>query len=182
VAFFEPVDVPPPRFDTQSWAPPWEQGLGMSVFTDVDLARGPDGAVLLRNLVALPTVMTLNVIALFRRPLVHGPGTRGHNSPAFSQLMGDEEVRTGIVLFGLRFSDGSTYRNLDDRGSKGRLQSMGGGGGGFTGFQEFWAPVPPPGDLEIWVTWPAAGIPETRTVLDGTRVRDTAAALTPLWS
>jgi hypothetical protein len=130
------------------------------------------------NLVTFPTVMTMSVVALFRQPLVDGPGSRGLNSPTF-QTMG--EVGTGVVLFGLRFSDGSIHRNLDDRGSKGRLGTRGGSGGGFTGSQEFWAPLPP-GDFEIWVAWPAAGIPETGTVLDGTRVRNTATALTPLWS
>jgi hypothetical protein len=91
--------------------------------------------------------MTLSVLALFRQPLVDGPGTRGHNSPTFSDGRGVRDVGTGCVLFGLRFSDGSTYRSLDDRSSKGRLGTRGGGGGGFTGYQEFWAPVPRPGDF-----------------------------------
>jgi hypothetical protein len=182
VSFFEPVAVPAPQFEEGRTRLPWEEGLGQSVFTDVELANGPDGALLLRNLVVFRTVITLNVVALFRQPLVHGSGTAGHNSPTFSDGRGVREIGTGFVLFGLRLSDGSTYRNLDDRNSKGRLGSRSGGGGGFAGSHEFWAPVPPPGDFEIWVAWPAAGIPETRTVLDGTRVRDTAAALTPLWT
>ena len=151
-------------------------------FTDVELGTGPDGALLLRNLVVYPSVMTLNVLALFRRPLMDGPGTAGHNCPMFWDGRGVTEVGTGFVLFGLRFSDASTYRNRVDSGDSARLGTRGGGGGSVIGTQEFWAPVPPPGDFEIWVAWPAAAIPETRTVLDGTRVHDAATALTPFWT
>jgi hypothetical protein len=183
VSFFDPVSVPAPRFKEEGRNQlPWEEGLGQSVFTDVELAKGPDGAVLLRNLVVYPTVMTLNVVALFRRPLVDGPGTAGHNCPMFDDGRGVREVGTGFVLFGLRFSNGSTRRNRVDNGDNERLGTRGGGGGALIGTQEFWAPVSPPGDFEIWVAWPAAGIPETRTVLDGTRVRDAATALSPLWA
>jgi len=88
---------------------------------------------------------------------------------------------TGIVLFGLRFSDGSCYRNLDERGSAGHLGGLQGGSRGFTGYRDFWAPLPPPGDLELWAAWPAAQIAETRTVLDGSLIGDSAAALRPPW-
>ena len=181
MGFFEPVAVPAPQFEQGRPRLPWEEGLGQSVFTDVELAKGLDGALLLRNLVVFPAVMTLSVVAMFRQPLVHGPGTSGNNSPTFSDGRGVREIGTGFVSFGLRFSDGSTYRNLDERGNKGRLGTRVGGGGGFVGSQEFWAPVPPQGDFDVWVAWPAAGIPETRTVLDGTRVRETANALKRLW-
>jgi hypothetical protein len=182
VSFFEPVTVPAPQFKEEGGnRRPWEEGLGQSVFTDVDLGKGPDGALLLRNLVVYPTVMTLSVVALFRRPLRDGPGTAGHNCPMFSGGRGGREVGTGFVLFGIRFSDASTYRNRVESGSNGRLGTTGGGGGSFIGSQEFWTAIPPPGDFEIWVAWPAGGIPETRTTLDGTRVRETATGLTPLW-
>lgn len=125
--------------------------------------------------------MTLGVVALFRRPLVHGPGTRGTNSPTFSELLGAGSVGSGIVLFGVRYSDGTTLRNLDDRSGEGRLRSLRWDSGAVRGSQEFGAPLPPPGDMEVWVAWPAAGIPETRTILDGTQVAGIAAELAPLW-
>jgi hypothetical protein len=182
VTFFEPVDPPPPTFDRERKPLPWEEGLGQTVYTDVELGRGPDGMLRLRSLVAFPKVMTLSVVALFRHPLVYGPGTRGHNSPTFGPSIPDESVRTGIVLFGLCFSDGSRYRNLDERGSPGHLGGLRSNSGGFTGDHEFWAPLPPPGQLEVWVAWPAARIPETCTVLDATQIGESAAALRPPWT
>lgn len=182
MTFFEPIEVAAPEFAEEGRPLPWDDGLGRTVFTDVNLAHGSDGAILLRNLIAFPTVMTLAVVALFRRPLVHGPGTRGNNHPTFSEPMGVGSVGTGVVLFGLRFNDGTTFRNLDDKSSQGRLRGLGGGGRAFTGFYDFWAPLPPSGDMEIWVAWPAAGISETRTLLDGTRVTDAASALAAPWT
>jgi hypothetical protein len=161
---------------------PWEEGLGHSVFGDVVLAKGPDGMLLLRNLVAFPHVMTLSVVALFRQPLAQGQGTRGHNSPTFGPAFSSDSLGTGIVMFGLRFSDGCRFRNLDERGSPGHLGSLRGGGRGFTGDHEFWAPLPPPGELEVWSAWPAARIPETRTVLDASQIRETVASLRPPWT
>jgi hypothetical protein len=182
VAFFEPVSPPPPRFDQERIPPPWEEGLGQTVFQDVVLAQGPDGMVMLRSLIAFPGVMTLSVVALFRYQLVDGPGTSGHNSPMFGRLLSDESVGTGIVLFGLRFSDGTRLRNLDEPGSAGHLGGLRGGAGGFVGDHEFLANLPPPGELEVWAAWPAAQIAETRTLLDASLIRETAAALEPPWA
>jgi len=181
VAFFDSVNTSPPRFDQEGTPLPWEEGLGQTVFTDVVLAQGADGLIMLRSLIAFPKVMTLSVAALFRNPLVHGPGTRGHNSPTFGHSMSREPVATGIVLFGLSFSDGSCYRNLDERGSAGHLGGLQGGSRSFTANRDFWAPLPTPGQLEVWVAWPAAQIPETRTLLEASLIRETAAALRPPW-
>ena len=83
------------------------------------------------------------------------------------------------MLFGLRFSDRTCFRNLDARGSAGHLGSLRGSGSSFTGDHEFWAPLATPGELEVWVAWPAAGIPETKTLLDASLIRASAAALSP---
>lgn len=160
---------------------PWQEGLGKTAFSDVALGRGLDGVLMLRNIIVFPKVMTLSVTELLRHPLVHGAGTRGHNSPAFGRWIGDESTRTGLVLFELRFSDGVRYHNLDARGSAGRLGNLRGGGGSFTGDAEFWAPLPSPGELEVWVAWPTAQIPETRTLLDGSLIRAIAESLPPTW-
>ncbi len=182
MAFFESADTPAPRFDRERTPLPWEEGLGQTVFTDVILAKGSDGLLMLRNLIAFPKVMTLSVVALFRSPLVQGPGTRGDNSPTFGHSISDESPGTGIVLLGLFFSDGSSYRNLDERGSAGHLGGLQGGSRSFTGYRDIWAPLPTPGELEVWVAWPAAQIPETRTLLDASLIRETAAGLRPPWA
>jgi hypothetical protein len=181
VAFFESADTPAARFDRERAPLSWEEGLGQTVVTDVILAKGSDGLLMLRNLVAFPKVMTLSVVALFRNPLAQGTSTRGQNSPTFGHSFRDKPFGAGIVLTGLRFGDGSCYRNLDERGSPGHLGGLHGGSRGFTAYRVFWASLPSPGDLELWAAWPAAQIPETRTVLDGTLIRESAAALRPPW-
>jgi hypothetical protein len=182
MTFFEPVNPPPPTFDRERVPLPWEGGLGRTVYTDIDLGEGPEGLLGLRSLVVFPRVMTLSLVALFRQPLVQGPGTRGHNSPTFGPSISGEAVGTGIVLFGLRFSDGSRYRNLDERGSPSHLAGLRSASGGFTGEHEFWAPLPTPGELEVWAAWPAAKMPDTCTRLNATQIRESAAALRPPWT
>jgi hypothetical protein len=182
VAFFEPVNAPFPRFDEYGIPLPWEEGLGQTVFKDVVLAKGIDGLLMLRSLIAFPRVMTLTIVALFRNPLVKGDGTLGDNCPTFSPQVSGEPLGTGIVLIGLRFSDGTRLRNLDDRGSVGNLEGLGGCGFGFTAQYEFFTLLPPPGELELWTAWPAAGIPETRILLDATQIVKAAGALEPPWS
>jgi hypothetical protein len=124
VAFFESADTPAARFDRERAPLPWEEGLGQTVVTDVILAKGSDGLLMLRNLVAFPKVMTLSVVALFRNPLAQGTSTRGQNSPTFGHSFRDKPFGAGIVLTGLRFGDGSCYRNLDERGSPGHLGGL----------------------------------------------------------
>lgn len=47
-------------------------------------------------------------------------------------------------------------------------------GPGTMGGLDFRAPLPPPGGLDLWMAWPAARIPETRTMLDGSMLREVA--------
>jgi hypothetical protein len=151
------------------------------VFTELLLAQSPEGALLLRELIAFPTVMTLAVVAQLRRPLIDGPGMRGHNCPTFSTSSRQGDLGTGFVPFGLRFSDGSCWYNLSESGSHDRLLSIRGSGGSHQGEHEFAAAIPPEGELEVWVAWPAAGITEVRTTLDAAPIRR-AATEPGLWS
>lgn len=129
MAFFEPIEIAAPVFAEEARRLPWDDGLGRTVFTDVKLAHSPDGTILLRNLIAFPTVVTLSVVALFRRPLVDGPGTRGNNSPTFNESLGGGSVGSGIILLGVRYSDGTIFRNLDDRSGQGKLRNLSGSSG-----------------------------------------------------
>jgi hypothetical protein len=181
VAFFPQIDVPRATFKSEDEPPlPWQQGFGHVVFAEILLAQSPEGALLLRELVAFPTAMTLAVVAQLRRPLTDGPGTRGHNHPTFSASSPDGDPGTGFVPFGLRFSDGSSLDNLSQRGSRDRLLSIRGSGGSRRGEQEFATAIPPEGEVEVWVAWPAAGITEVSTTLDAAPIR--RAAIEPgLW-
>lgn len=65
-----------------------------------------------------------------------------------------------------------------------RLNGGGGGGGSrsYTSHHQLWLhPLPPEGPLEFVVQWPAFGIPESRVLLDGGRLRALAAEVRPLW-
>jgi hypothetical protein len=183
VDFFSPIEVSTPEFERQPRsALPWDESFGKTVVTDVMLGRSSDGAVLLRNVVAYPLVVTFGVVAHLRRPLVSGRGPRGFNFPRFSASIGEESVPTGVVLFGVRFADGSSYRNLDGPGTEGHLESLGGGGGTYVAEHRFMVDLPPEGDLEFWVAWPAADLPETCTTLDASAIRIAAATVGPIWT
>lgn len=77
-------------------------GLGRTVFCDVDLGLGANGIIMMRNLImmrsliALPRVMTLYVVALFRHSLDDGRGTRGQNCPTF-----DPRFQANLLGLGL---------------------------------------------------------------------------------
>jgi hypothetical protein len=149
---------------------PWEQGFGKTAFTDVVLAHSREGAVLLRSVIAYDWVMTLDVTAQLRQPLLDGPGTRGHNAPRLFARTSDS-LSTGFVLFGLLFSDGSRLLNFGQDKGHVTMQSPLGSSGAYQGHQTFVVPLPPEGRVEAWVAWPAASIPETLTVLDAEAIR-----------
>jgi hypothetical protein len=123
--------------------------------------------------------MTVDLLAQLRRPLLDGPGTRGNNAPRLS-ARGNDAPSVGLVLFGLLFSDGSKLLNFGGDEGSGTLHSLRGSAGGYQGEQTYAVSLPPEGRIEAWVAWPAAGIPETLTVLDADLIRrasDTARSL-----
>ena len=62
------------------------------------------------------------------------------------------------------------------------LASRGASGGGRTFDSDYWlTPLPPPGDLVVVCAWPAFGIPETSTVLDGEVLQTAAQLAVVLW-
>jgi hypothetical protein len=57
-----------------------------------------------------------------------------------------------------------------------------GGGGGRTYDHNMWlSPVPPAGPLTFICRWPAFGIQESHTELDGTQISDALARVETLW-
>jgi hypothetical protein len=152
----------------------------MTAITDVVLAHGREGAVLLRSVIAYPSMMTLDVTAQLRRPLLDGPGTRGHNAPSLSARTSDSPS-TGLVLFGLLFSDGSRFINFGHQEGHGTLLSLRGSGGGYQGQHTFAVSLPTAGRVEAWVAWHAASIPETMTTLDADLIRRASDFARGLW-
>jgi hypothetical protein len=181
MGFFPPISVGAPTFKDSPQDPmPWEQGFGKTAITDVVLAEDSEGAVLLRSVIAYPSVMTLDVTAQLRQPLLDGPGTRGHDSPSLFARTSDSPS-TGLVLFGLLFSDGSKLLNVGRDNGHVTMQSPRGGSGAYQGQQTFVVPLPPEGRVEAWVAWPAASIPETLTILDADVIRRASEMARGLW-
>lgn len=62
------------------------------------------------------------------------------------------------------------------------LMPQGGGGGGSSWRMGLWLyPLPPPGPLRVYATWPVAGLDETMLELDGEEIQAAAAKSVVLW-
>jgi hypothetical protein len=103
VAFFEQPPPPPrpvERHRQPAWIGPPTNVLGAAVPLELVLARTPDAAVLVRNVVAYPTGVAFVLAVRKRRfdaegfydPLGHHPGVRRREG------MPDEVLRFGVQL------------------------------------------------------------------------------------
>jgi hypothetical protein len=99
-------------------------------------------------------------------PFQHGLLRRGREAAADSPE---------LLVLGFSFADGSETSNRErGRGMGGErdpaspnLTGMGTGSGGGHGHASFWLwPLPPPGRIEVFCEWAAAGIAPTRQALD----------------
>ena len=187
----EPPEVPP-------WAePPWDVVAAIVPDRRV-LARTDDVAVMLSQIEVFPSGAKLQIRAVARwapgmsdeewhhlEARLHGRGPFGRGG------MGDEFLRIGV-----RFADGRTATNLDvyDRMRRRRdgepfapsLVDAGGGGKGghrnLTARRPVWLwPLPPPEQIDLFIEWPAVGIPLTRATLDGSAIAAAAARAEPIW-
>jgi hypothetical protein len=108
-------------------------------------------------------------------------------------------VRPGVdipverrLLFGLEFADGRRASTVAGRrpprpGQTADDQRLvlvqhGGGGGQLAVDQTYWvSPLPPDGPLTVVLAWPGFGLPESRTVVDGSAIRAAADRSQLLW-
>ena len=96
-----------------------------------------------------------------------------------------------ILRYGVAFSDGTSWTNLDvdHRGRDFHEEPPGpvingrGGGGGEDHWQtDLWLwPLPPAGDVTFVASWPAVDVPETAVVLDGSKFVEAAATAEVIW-
>ncbi len=166
---------------------PW---IGGVVPIELVLARSDEAAVVLRQVVAYPTGFDFTIEAFLhrsvprRRRVPFGP-RRHHQNP-------DEDVPDDFLRVGLAWPDGGRATNVDRWGrqwpSPDETEPMHGleeGAGGGSDREYHWAysawPIPADGELQFVVEWPAFGIEETATALDGTVVRDAAQRARPVW-
>lgn len=91
------------------------------------------------------------------------------------------------MLLGVEFADGrrclATPRGQEANPADEPLVLTSGseGGSGDASAHWFLSPFPPPGDLRFHCAWPAAGIPETTTVVPADRLHDAAGRVQQLW-
>jgi hypothetical protein len=97
------------------------------------------------------------------------------------------------LLLGVQYADGRTATNLTAQwpphfadepaeATEPRLTFGAGGGGGRTYDQDIWlSPVPPAGPMTLICRWPAFGIEESQTELDGAQLNDALARVQVLW-
>ena len=119
----------------------------------------------------------------------HRDGTTGRTLtlPRF------DEDAAGILRFGVLFADGRRATNLDrlawnDGAARNPAADhpvlFPAGGSGWAGRTELLVtvfPLPPVGPVTLVVEWPAEGVDETRTALDGAEVHAAAGRATAVW-
>jgi hypothetical protein len=169
--------------------------MGGVVPLEAIIARSEIGAIAVCRVLGFPDGFELEVVAWLRKP---PRPRRGH---PFSQALmldlrgpfagpdDDGRLPDELVRFGVLFPDGVKVTNLDDwplsPGATAPVHGMdsaGSTGSDTQAQQTFWVwPVPDHGDVVLVCEWPAAGIAETRLVLDGDHLRAAAARAEPVW-
>lgn len=186
----EPGPADEPADPLQDIRPgPWVGGV---LPVEVVVGLSNSAAVVAGRIIAYPDGFRIEVTTYLHRSvrIPDGPpwhlGLMGHRVPGQGRGVPDEMLR-----FGLAWPDGRQATNLDDWDrwpppepeESGHGLEINGGGGSQNEFRaDCWAwPVPGPGDLQVVVAWPAYGIAETRTTLDGAAIAEAAARARPVW-
>ena len=157
------------------------------------LGRTDDAAVGITQIAAFSTGFQFTLAVRLRqvRPeLAHGRLFMLISSHAHPGVEISLEDR---LLLGLEYADGQRASTLQDIRMLGPtampgdeqlvLVQQGGGGGENNVEQTYWvAPLPPEGPVTFVLAWPAFGMPESRTVLDGAAIRAAADRSQRLWA
>lgn len=161
---------------------PPENEVPVALPVSVVLARTEEIALALAGARAFSTGVQVELTARTRRePAALGSVLDGVHRGGSS----------GGLLVGVEFADGRAATTAapdpyDPRRLQGDrdpvLVDHGGSAGGRTADVGLWlSPLPPAGPLTVVVLWADAGIPETRTVLDGGEFARAGAAAEVLW-
>ncbi|WP_158888791.1 hypothetical protein [Amycolatopsis anabasis] len=146
----------------------------------VELARADRVLVRLQGVRVWPAAVTLVLTVHSRDDLPRPPG--------ISLFDRRRPAEPGDFRIGVLFADGARaavtghLTSGPARPEQPRLVVIGGTGGQFhTQHDLRLRPLPPEGPLTVVTQWPARGVPETRTELDGTAIRAAAAEALELW-
>lgn len=163
-------------------------GVGQTVL----LARSDDAAVGITQIEAFSTGFRFTLAVRLRQAppeLARGGLSTLTGSLAHHGIEIPLEKR---LLLGIEYPDGRRASTLHDARMRGpepatdddrlMLAGLGGSGGELSTDQRYWVtPLPPEGPVAVILAWPGFGMPESRTVVDGTAIRDAAARSQVLW-
>ncbi len=144
----------------------------LSQVTEVGVGR--DVRIMLTGWDVWPGSVTLRLGVFLRTIQEGGAGRPVH--------WGGGRGGAGALCFGLLLADGRRVTTLDgnpwpaptEGPPRPTLQLRGGAGGGFHyAIQLHLSQLPPAGPTQLVVEWPDKGVPETRTAIDATALRDT---------
>lgn len=171
----------PPR---QPWTGPPEGGLGGFVPWNLVLLGSENAVVVLRHFEAFPTGLLFELVSA----PVSGtavPSTRPAPLARKAAARTRPPRRLNAPRLGVRFADGhsaasGTFRTLADQRASdepylhGFIDAF---GGGSLLRRTFWLwPVPPPGRLTWFATWPAIGVDEVSVEVDASILTTAASA------
>ncbi|MFF5296333.1 hypothetical protein [Paractinoplanes globisporus] len=185
-----PDEEPPTPEQLERWhqrmsAPENELPAGAGI--TALLARTDDAAVGITLVEVFSTGFRFTLAVRLRRsrPDFYGghlPMLVGNRHPGIEIPLGDR------LLLGIEYADGARASTLqdwrgpafDDDGLQ--IHQQGGGGSDRTVDQDFWvSPLPPEGPVTFVLSWPAFGMPESRTVVDSAPIREAAGRAQELW-
>ena len=191
----ESADEPPTADHVERWrermCPPENEfptGVGLTAL----LGRTGDAAVGITQIEAFSTGFRFTLAVRLRQPrpdLARGGLFMligGHSRPGFEVPLRDR------LLLGIEYANGDRASTLQDMrisrpdavADEQRLvlAQQGGGGGDRSVDQTYWvSPLPAEGPVTFVMAWPAFGMPESRTVLDGTAIRAAGGHSHLLW-
>lgn len=193
-------DGPTPE-QVQQWArrvSAPENELPAPVGVAVVLARTGNVAVGLTQVEASSTGFRFNLAVRVRQPRPDMAPPRPDMAPGGLYMLVGSHSYPGAqlplenrLLLSLEYADGRRTSNLTDPqfGGPGRdldddrllLVPQGGGGSDSHVDQAFWVSPLPGGPVTVVLTWPVMGLPESRTVIDGTAITAAAAHSLILW-
>jgi hypothetical protein len=192
VSFFDvPVpDLPPePVVERPVWSgPPTGILPGYSAQRAV-LFKTQDSLFVVHRFLVYPNGLEFTLTLLLRDPSYELGDTPWelHARPrarARSDSIPDEFLRFGIL-----FSDGTKWTNLDwrypsphEEPSGPVISGRGGGGGGDSWEMDYWMwPLPPEGSMTFVASWPVRNIPERHAEVDATEIRERADEAETIW-
>jgi hypothetical protein len=109
-----------------------------------------------------------------------------HEIRHVAELGDDGSLPERFLRLAVQFADGGLATNLDgwtDEPSPPMLTGHRGGGGGDRRWDTgYWVwPLPPPGPVTFICEWPAYGIAESRSEIDGRLILDAAGRARQIW-